>query len=505
MKARGELCVGIALLAWAGVVAGDTHYVASGQSIQAVIDDPTVAGGDVIEVAPGTYTGPGRTETVPALVSFKGKAIRLRSSGGPAVTTIDGTGYYHVVQCVSGEGADTVLEGFTITGGNADDLGGPEPPVHAGGGGMFNRDSSPTVRNCIFQGNSAGTFGGGGMFNDGGSPIVRDCTFNSNVANPFGACGGGMHDRSGSATVTDCTFSGNSAGGGGGGLCGGSVVTNCTFSENGAEVAGGIDNAGVVTNCTFNSNNAIQGGGGIGRAGAVANCVFVNNFSLFGAGGIRSDGVVVNCAFLNNDSLDVGAVEGAGTVTNCIVWWDKAPMARVQIGGSCVVTYSDVKGGFPGAGNLDADPLFVGSEDLHLSTGSPCIDAGTNTPPGGLPATDLDGNPRSLDGNGDGAAVADMGAYEAPQVNREQLVRDLLQDVLDLNLEPPVQAGLTAQLRAALRLVSNGNARNDAGAVGALNGFIKTVTAYRGKKIAEADADALIASARQIINLLSGT
>ena len=44
--------------------------------------------------------------------------------------------------------------------------------------------------------------------------------------------------------------------------------------------------------------------------------------------------------------------------------------------------------------------------------GSPCIDAGTNEPASGLPADDLDGNPRPLDGDGDTVAIADMGAYE---------------------------------------------------------------------------------------------
>ena len=66
---------------------------------------------DEIIVAPGTYF-----ETI----NFLGKAIWLHGSDGAEVTTIDGTGFFHVVRCVSGEGPNTILDGFTITGGNAD-------------------------------------------------------------------------------------------------------------------------------------------------------------------------------------------------------------------------------------------------------------------------------------------------------------------------------------------------------------------------------------------------
>src|SRR5207247_120683 len=49
--------------------------------------------------------------------------------------------------------------------------------------------------------------------------------------------------------------------------------------------------------------------------------------------------------------------------------------------------------------------------NFHPQSGSPAIDAGSNSAPN-LPATDLDGNARIVDGNDDGTAVVDMGAYE---------------------------------------------------------------------------------------------
>jgi len=66
-------------------------------------------------------------------------------------------------------------------------------------------------------------------------------------------------------------------------------------------------------------------------------------------------------------------------------------------------------------GNLSADPAFVAQQgnDYHTKPGSPVIDAGNSTV-ADLPAMDFDnsGNARVLDGNGDGVAVVDMGAYE---------------------------------------------------------------------------------------------
>jgi hypothetical protein len=142
---------------------------------------------------------------------------------------------YHVIVGVT----DAALDGFTITGGNANGGGNKD-----NGGGMFNYDCSPTVTNCTFSGNEAWHGGGGicdynsslmvtnctfsgnsaldggGMYNENGNPTVRNCTFNWNLAwvsDSYNANGGGMYNKDGSPTVTNCTFSGNEAWHGGGG------------------------------------------------------------------------------------------------------------------------------------------------------------------------------------------------------------------------------------------------------------------------------------------------
>jgi len=102
----------VLITALAGQAGAVTYYVDPNGSkdfmtIQAAIN--ASSNGDEIEVSPGTYN---------EAINFNGKAVRLYSVGGQDVTTIDAGGSDHVVQCVSGEGASTILEGFTITGGD---------------------------------------------------------------------------------------------------------------------------------------------------------------------------------------------------------------------------------------------------------------------------------------------------------------------------------------------------------------------------------------------------
>jgi hypothetical protein len=198
----------------------------------------------------------------------------------------------------------------------------------------------------------------------------------------------------------------------------------CFFINNTALCGGAIYNRGAsnnspITNCVFSENEATQANGG---GGAICD-YFV------------TDPLVVNCTFNDNAAVYGKAVLcylAYGRYRNCIMWGDSGGQFYNYYGYP-TVQYSDVRGGYSGLGNIDADPLFVDAggpdgddgifgnydDGLHLKPSSPCIDAGQDNQPTdlGVPDHDAAYNERPFDypgvNNNGTEDEYDMGAYEA--------------------------------------------------------------------------------------------
>jgi hypothetical protein len=162
----------------------------------------------------------------------------LLGDDGPDFTNY-GENAYHVVY--GNNVPDTVvLDGFIITGGNANGSGTTDD-----GGGMYAVSSALTVSNCSFAANYG--HNGGGMFNHSGTLSLADCSFSGNAA----IHGGGLYNYLEASTISHCSFSGNSCTGDGGGMNnhGSSpVLTDCTFTGNVGHWGGGLRaNGGTPT------------------------------------------------------------------------------------------------------------------------------------------------------------------------------------------------------------------------------------------------------------------
>jgi len=387
-------------------------------TIQAAIDD--AVDGDTIWVADGTYSGEGNLE-----IDFRGKAVIVRSENGPDGCTIDCRGEGRAFYFNTGETADSVLDGFTITNGGNTDY----------GAGIRCMGSSPTIRNCVFLKNAAGLYGGGLCNCYGSHPTVVDCTFRENSCSQSGIYGrgGGMANRQGSnPIVSNCTFIGNSARYNAGALgnfdASSPCVTRCTFRGNRADFNGGavFNMAGsepVFKNCIFTGNQAGGSGGAMnnyGAAVALMNCTINGNLAEWSCGGVWS-----------------GAA-GEVRLDNCILWGNtdsrnsrQIELAQLTVdSGDVQIRYCAVQGWsgtLAGIGNIGLDPLFVDpaggdyrlrSEGLRWDSGrgqwmfdsvtSPCIDTGN-------PGYPLGNEPRTAPDDPNSTAIVnnriDMGAF----------------------------------------------------------------------------------------------
>ena len=291
------------------------------------------------------------------------------------------------------------------------------------GGAVSNYEGEGTYRRCSFVGNVSQT--AAAVYTYHGTPTFERCLFEGNMAQSVGA----VRTRDGQMTIRECEFRGNTANGGAGAVYtydGPLTAVDSVFVGNQAGGAGGAVRAGgplEVVGCRFVSNSA-ETGGGVRFAGPgqplVVNCEFRGNVASDAGGAFYGARMTaIQSTFAGNQAPVGGAcrVDGVASIASSIVTGPGA-----QLAGEPVVSFSLVEGGYPGAGNLSGDPMFVDAAggDLRLAAGSPCVDAASRSH---LPADSLD-----VDGDGDtdealpldakgrvrdADAGPDMGAYES--------------------------------------------------------------------------------------------
>ncbi|MEQ8762473.1 MAG: right-handed parallel beta-helix repeat-containing protein [Planctomycetota bacterium] len=410
-------------------------------------------------MAPGLYF-----ETV----DFGGKAIRVTSRDGAESTVLDGRGALdELVRFTSGEGRGSVLEGFTIRDAHhsgvvcedssptilanviegSDSTGGvhclrSSPRIHDntirsnfgggivlegspalitsnrivgnasyGAGGLSQRAGSDAIirDNEILENTAAtdehGYFAGtGGLSCSSSSPRIERNLFARNASLAFVSTrGGALFLESGAPRVIGNRFLENRANRGAGLRCHalGAVIEGNTIRENVAEISGG----GIWCSAGTFVNNMIFGnvaGQGVGEAG-LGGGAFVSGPALF-----LNCTLAANASQLSTGTSGVHFADSRAQLVNTIVFGNfPGPDIGLERG-SPSIRYCDIEGGWPGEGNIDADPRFQGpgKGNFRLDCASPCAEAGTNEPGWPLPRLDHEG--RDLRRIG----VVDIGADE---------------------------------------------------------------------------------------------
>jgi len=271
------------------------------------------------------------------------------------------------------------------------------------GGGVWCATASTVLLAgaVVFDGNSA--VHGGGLYADDGATVTALPTnglaplFTGNVAQQHG---GGLAVYNTSVLhAVNCAFDGNQAGGSGGGVYtywssaqihGDFAVPParppCVFMHNRADYGGAcyfdMISDSSVRDALIVSNHATHAGGGV-RAGSgghahLRNCVVAGNTAPQAAGASGGIGVRLyaeHCTFADNSSAGVD-YSGVLGLTNCIAWGN----VGTQVAAGAALHFCNVEGGYPGTGNLNADPLFRSPDalDWSLAVGSPSIDSATS-------------------------------------------------------------------------------------------------------------------------------
>jgi predicted outer membrane repeat protein len=352
-----------------------------------------------IHLSNGTYSLSGTGEIFPlycrSFVSLLGE--------DEISTILDGEGLSGILFCQNDNNFS--IENVTIQNGNAYE-----------GGGIYFYESSPSLQNVTISGNFADHSGGGIYCWYNSSPSLVNVVITGNTSNN----GGGIYCiYNSSPSLVNVTVSNNN---GGGIYCrsySNPSLVNTTITENSAYNGGGIDcelnSSPSLVNVTISGNFADHSGGGIycynNSSPSLQNVTITGNSADDNGGGIF-------CFISANPSL-----------VNSILW-NNSPQeiyfTDYNNPNLITISYSDIQGGEAGIvtndngtvnwleGNLDEDPLFVGTGGYPFSLleDSPCIDAGNPDPIYYDPEDP--GNPGYALYPAMGTIVNDMGTYGGP-------------------------------------------------------------------------------------------
>jgi hypothetical protein len=337
---------------------------------------------------------------VPTFTETTGGGVSVFADSSGAHTRIDGN------KIIS-----NVINGVVFAWGSGVDLN--------GNGTITNNNISS---NTSFATNEA--FGPVGCWSDTASRtvLIKDNQITENVVNGnYAETGGIQIDIGMSASIIGNTISDNQ-------------LNGTTFGEGGGirllwKIGSDTIDGNIISGNVVNGNSAYAGGIMIRDNENTSNTVITNNIisgnQAKNGAGIRclgSKAQIINNTIVNNTASIIGGgmrVEGSlsnATVMNTILWGNSAPSSPQisMTSGLGAVSHSDVEGGWPGEGNIDADPFFADSL-FNLSDSSACIGAGIDSIEiNGVwyhaPPFDFDGDPRP---NPPGS-MPDIGAQESP-------------------------------------------------------------------------------------------
>jgi hypothetical protein len=280
--------------------AGDEIWTAAGTY------KPGISREDTFQLVNGValYGGFAGTETSREQRDWEANLTVLSGEIGVEADSSDNS-----IHVVTGSGVDStaILDGFTITGGNANIQLCPDNC----GGGMVNQGGDPSLANVTFSDNQ-GDHGGGMCNRNGSSPTLTKVTFSGN-SSPYG---GGMYNDYSSPTLTDVIFSEHSASAGGGmfNYYSSPILMNVTFTGNSGNAGGGMRNyesSPTLTKVTFSGNTAGIGGGMFSEGGfsVLTDVIFSSNQATTRGGGMYNDAMnpwLTNVSFSGNSAGESG-------------------------------------------------------------------------------------------------------------------------------------------------------------------------------------------------------